>query len=944
MKKLLNTLCILFFVGSIFSQTTFKIEGIVEDTLANPLIYSTILLLEKSDSTMVDFSRTELDGSFKFKDVESGSYLVKTTYLGYIPLHLPVSSTDGTNVDLGVVKMTEMATELMEVVIKAAKAQIKMRGDTIEYDATTFKVPEGSSVEELLRKLPGMEVNLDGSILSDGKTISKVTVDGKSFFGDNPKAATQNLPAESLSKIQVFDTKSEEEEITGATSESQDKTMNLELKEDYKSGAFGRVVAGVGTEELRELKGNFNRFNDKIQFSVVGVGNNTGRNGLSWDDYQDFMGSNSFNFDNNTDYGFGGGGGRRFYRFGGGNNSLENSIQSIFFQGRGDQGLPENYNGGFNFNYDHNKTKLSSVYYYSQAGLYSESSTLSDRFFDSFEQNSLSTQVKDDIARGHRVELQLEQEIDSLHTLKLMFNGAYIDQDKFSENSSSISRNSSVASEGSYTNNTNTNGHLINAIAIFRKKFMKKGRSMGLNASYLTTQLDEDWTQDSRTIFMNQFNEDGSMVDPLVILQENANVGDKNLFKANALYVEPLTQKFFLQVFYNFSDRLETGDRDVFDLGDGKISNQRLSRDFENTFQYNRVGNSLRYSHNGVNITAGLAYQKITLDGDFRSLDQSLVGIVSRDFNNFIPHLSINFSPARNAYVNLNYTRQVSEPLVTDLQPIINDINPLFIREGNPNLVPEISDQINGYISRSYPASGVRFSINGSVSIYDTRISRKENVSENQVTTYQPINLDGGTDGNFWTSLSFPIVKGTLKSRVSMNGYFSGMPAIFNDVETNTNTAQLTPRISLDFTPTDDVALYVNGSIGRSKTTFDLQSSQDQIVTNRKLGVEFNTKLVAGFFLNSNYNYTNYSNDRFDTDTTIPILNASIYRHFLTGKKAEVRLAIYDALNRNRGFTQGAFGNSVSQTSSLVLGRYVMLSLTYNIKGLKSGVRKDGWH
>jgi len=384
----------------------------------------------------------------------------------------------------------------------------------------------------------------------------------------------------------------------------------------------------------------------------------------------------------------------------------------------------------------------------------------------------------------------------------------------------------------------------------------------------------------------------------------------------------------------------------VFDIaGENETNaNNRLSRDFENTFQHNRFGNSIRYSHNGVNVTAGLAYQTINLDGDFRSLDNSLNGLVSENYNNLIPHLSINFSPARNAYVNLNYTRQVTEPFVTDLQPIRNDINPLFIREGNPNLVPEVADQINGYISRSYPASSVRFSMNGTISFYDNRITRKENVDENQVTTYQPINLEGGQDANFWSSLSFPIIKGKIKSRVSMSGYFSKMPAIFNDVETTTNTAQFTPRISLDFTPVDDVAIYINGSLARSKTTYDIQSSQDQIVTDRRLGVEFNTKLVGGFFLNSNYNYTNYSNDRFDTDTTIPILNASIYRQFLTGKKAELRLAIYDALDRNRGFYQGAFGNSISQTSSLSLGRYVMLSLTYNIKGLKSGVRKDGWH
>ena len=180
MKSILSVL-ILFCSLSLTAQKTFNVKGNVQDTLGNSLIASTVLLLEKSDSTMVKFTRTELDGSFIFRKVEPGNYLVKTTYIGYIPRMVPVSS-QGDNVDIGILEMSEIAEELMQVVIKAAKAPIKMRGDTIEYDASTFQVPEGSSVEELLRQLPGIDVELDGSIMADGKDVDRVTVDGKSFF------------------------------------------------------------------------------------------------------------------------------------------------------------------------------------------------------------------------------------------------------------------------------------------------------------------------------------------------------------------------------------------------------------------------------------------------------------------------------------------------------------------------------------------------------------------------------------------------------------------------------------------------------------------------------------------------------------------------------------------------------------------------------------------
>ena len=269
--KWFHLIFLILLTFSLQAQKTFTIKGVVEDTLHNSLISSTVLLLQKSDSTMVEFTRTELDGSFIFRKVPQGNYLVKTTYIGYIPLTVDASSIDGKNIDLGSLAMTELASELMEVVIKAAKAPIKMRGDTIEYDASTFQVPEGSSVEELLKRLPGIEIDQDGSISADGKSVDQVTVDGKKFFGSDPKAATKNLPAEGISKVQVFDTKTEEEKITGSTGEAQSKTMNLELKEEFKKGSFGRVTAGIGTESRAELKGNLNRFNEKIQFSVVAV-------------------------------------------------------------------------------------------------------------------------------------------------------------------------------------------------------------------------------------------------------------------------------------------------------------------------------------------------------------------------------------------------------------------------------------------------------------------------------------------------------------------------------------------------------------------------------------------------------------------------------------------------------------------------------------------------
>ncbi|HOY15443.1 MAG TPA: carboxypeptidase regulatory-like domain-containing protein, partial [Saprospiraceae bacterium] len=301
------SLAFFVFLSALVYGQNFNITGKVTDTLDSPLVFSSVMLLEM-DSTLVDFSQTDIGGFYDFKKVPAGSYIVKATYLGYIPVTQTVQSS-GSNVKVETLRLTEIATELMEVVIKAAKAPMKMRGDTIEYDASTFKVPQGSTVEDLLRRLPGMEVDQDGTLRSDGRDITKVTVEGKDFFGGDPKAVTKNLPAEGVSKVQVFDKKSEEEKLTGIKGNTDQKEMNITLKDEFKKGGFGKVIVGAGSVERGEIKGNYNKFNDKHQFSLVGVANNTGRNGLNWDDYQDFMGAQSFNFDNQlSDYGFGGNG------------------------------------------------------------------------------------------------------------------------------------------------------------------------------------------------------------------------------------------------------------------------------------------------------------------------------------------------------------------------------------------------------------------------------------------------------------------------------------------------------------------------------------------------------------------------------------------------------------------------------------------------------------
>ena len=212
------------------------------------------------------------------------------SFVGFIPFqqNLAPSPTDVN--DLGVLKMKPITKELLEVVIRAAKAPLSIRGDTIEYNTSSFKVPPGSTVEDLLRRLPGIEVDADGNIKAQGKDVSKLYVDGKTFFGNDPKAATKSLGAETISKVQVFNEKSEQSKLTGVDDGKKEKAMNLELKEEYKKGRFGKITAAIGNQERWAARGNYNRFNKTEQMSIIGYGNNINQTGLNWDDYGEFKG------------------------------------------------------------------------------------------------------------------------------------------------------------------------------------------------------------------------------------------------------------------------------------------------------------------------------------------------------------------------------------------------------------------------------------------------------------------------------------------------------------------------------------------------------------------------------------------------------------------------------------------------------------------------------
>ncbi|MBK6931312.1 MAG: carboxypeptidase regulatory-like domain-containing protein [Saprospirales bacterium] len=522
------------------------IKGTIRDTANAEISFATVMLLNPVDTTLVNFSRTDDQGNFSFRNVRNVPYLFKVSYIGYIPHQLRIEPSDKEVSDLGKVYIKPITQELMEVVIRTAKAPLRIRGDTIEYDATTFKVPPGSTVEDLLRRLPGIEVDADGNIKAQGQDVRRVYVDGKSFFGDDPKSATKNLGAETISKVQVYDDQSEQAKLTGVEDGRKEKTMNLELKEEFKRGSFGKITGAIGTEERWAARGNYNRFNESQQLSFIGFGNNINQTGVNWEDYGEFKGQDAFNEYDNGDFGFGGGAGR-FYYMGGEDSPVNN------FDGRG---FTRNFGGGVNYNFDNKKTKFNGSYFYNESQLQLDQFSFRETILNDGTFTNTDTLNREEFRGNHSFATRLEQQIDSLDLIIVKANLRFSQSDNSNRQAQLFSQQGNVPTNSLLLDN---GGDLyswrLTSAAIYRHRFKKKARSFALSAGFNAN--DSDGTDN--LFSLNQFFEAATFTEQ--IRQLNQKTNSSRQIKSSALFTEPLAKRWFWETFFNFNqtDNTVTG-------------------------------------------------------------------------------------------------------------------------------------------------------------------------------------------------------------------------------------------------------------------------------------------------------------------------------------------------------------------------------------------------
>ena len=936
MKKLL--LFTLLFVSKtfLFAQNPSKvtIQGMVEDTLGAELPFATVMLLNPKDSALINFTQTNDKGAFSFKNVKNNDYLLKISYVGYLPYQLDLPPSVSEVNDLKGVKIKPITKELLEVVIKTAKAPLSIHGDTIEYNASSFKVPPGSTVEDLLRRLPGIDIDADGNIKAQGKDVKKLYVDGKTFFGDDPKAATKNLDAKIISKVQVFTEKSEQAKLTGIDDGKKDKAMNLELKEEYKKGAFGKLSLAGGTEERWAARGNYNRFNTKEQFSVLGFANNINQTGVNWEDYGEFKGQNSFNNNDNGDFGFATGGNMHYFNSG-------DDVPWNNFDGRG---FTKNGGAGVNYNFDNKKTKFSSSYFYNQTQLNLNQTSRRQTFLaDSTSFLTVDSLVRADFRNNHSVAARLEHEFDSTNVLITKANLRFSHTTAENLQNQIFSKKEGFINNSLNLNNQNAlNSYRLTSAAIFRHRFKKKGRSLAISGGYNNSL--SDGTENLFSI--NKFFQATTFTEQ--VRQLNNNDNQTQQLKSSLLFTEPLSKKWFWESFYNFNQTKNQVNRQVNNPEKNNERVDNLSVFYDNSVLYNRLGSSLRYSNQGVNITAGLAVQKLDLHGTY-SIDRNmplLTPPISPSYVNWTPNISANIELPKNKYLNFSYGYNVKEPQLNDLQPVPNVNNPAFRTEGNPKLKPERSHSANVGFNYWNPANFSNMNMNIEYEkltdqiVYSQTIETIDKIGIR--TTTRPENLSGGQRINLWTWINYPIIKTKLTVTGNANLNFGKTPSKVNDIlnETTSNGGNI--GLGINLTPNQKLILGLRGNLRLTNINYSIQESQNQKIRNQSIDASIKWNFASKFYLESNFNYAAYQNARFGFDQKIPIWNMSVRRLLMKDNKLEMRLAAFDILNRTLNITQSGSQNYVIETKAQTLARYFMLSLTYNMKGHEDKLKKGG--
>ncbi|WP_256005546.1 outer membrane beta-barrel protein [Pedobacter deserti] len=912
-KKLIVFFFLAFTILSVSAQHA-DITGLVRDSLNRRNLQNcSVLLLRHGDSVITKSTATDINGRFVLKGISKGNYQLAITHISMGNFSLNLELSDTSRINLGHIYLDPKAKILNEVVIRATKRAIRLKGDTIIFQADSFAVRRNSNVQLLLQKLPGMSVNKNGTISAQGKTVRSVLVDGEEFFGDDPQLATKYLKADAVEEIEVYDRKSKQAELTGIDDGIRNRTVNIKLKENSKNGYLSSVDLNHGTNDFQDYGGMAGVFGERTKAAAFGTYTNLINESRIYTSMRKLKGEDYDVIEVGDD------GSSVMYAYG-------MDDDEDYTQPSG--GLPNNLNVGGYFSQrikDRMGMKVSlKAFDYGNKDL---RTTLTQELLPGGAQfTSLSRDDDRSKSAGKSVRGNYTYKLDAGSTLKVAFGAQQsrnfteadrLDYTKNEKNDVFISQNNQSRVESG--ENATTNGNIN-----WFKRFQKKGRTLSIDIQPERQVSSAAGTSVNRTYY---FDDQGGMnrFEDVILNKDNTN---KRLSLGTRFnYTEPLTEQWTLEAGYSFKTISSTSYRLIRNNRNLKVDS--LSNNFK-FVNFSNVGKmTMQYKFENFSISGGLQATQTT----FELKDLDVRNEFDRDYLNLAPSTNIFYKLDDNSTVSVNYNGYMQQPGIEQIQPVKQLDNPLYQIVGNTNLKPSFTNTFGVSYNTYSPRSDLFVSAYLNYGFTRNAITDTELVDDfnKRILSFTNLNGINSTSGNIYFSRNFSKINLRLGLDLGFNTANAITVINFTTNKTRNNRYNLrthinynTPRLDLSYSPSANF-MYGKSSIGGLNDGKSL-SHEHEFSGSVQLPyrMEFNTTLSLNF---------RPSNASFDRALNVAILNSYLAAKLLRNESLEVRITATDLLNQKIGYSRYVGGNVISENTFSYIPRYALLGVNWNFSG-----------